>query len=68
MARTKSKTDRDEITFARSIFDVIVEESEREETSKEARAIKGGEARAARLTPERRSQAKFVASLFGIAA
>lgn len=56
MAQTKPKTDRDEITLARSIFDEIVEETEREETPKEARAKKGGEARAAKLTPKRRSQ------------
>jgi hypothetical protein len=56
MAQARSKTDRDEITLARSIFDEIVEESEREETPEEVRAKKGGEARAAKLTPERRSQ------------
>jgi IS1 family transposase len=56
MAQTRPKTDRDEITIARSIFDEIVGESEREETPEEARAKKGGEARAAKLTPERRSQ------------
>lgn len=55
MAQTKPKTDRDEITIAKSIFDEIVEESESEETPKTARAKKGGEARAAKLTPEKRS-------------
>jgi hypothetical protein len=36
MAQTKSKTDRDEITLARLIFDEIVDESEREETPKKS--------------------------------
>jgi hypothetical protein len=48
------KKDRDEITVARSIFDEIVEITEHEETPKEARAKKGGEARAAKLTPAKR--------------
>jgi hypothetical protein len=55
MAATKPK-DKDEITVARSIFDEIVEESEREESPKVERAKKGGEARAAKLTPKKRSQ------------
>ncbi len=54
MAQTKTKKDRDEITIAKSIFDEIVEFSEHEETPKEARARKGGEARAAKLTPAKR--------------
>ena len=56
MAQTKPKTDRDEITIAKSIFDEIVEESEREETPKTARAKKGGEARASKLSPSERSE------------
>lgn len=56
MAQSKPKTDRDEITIAKSIFDEIVEFTEHEETPKETRARKGGEARAAKLTPEERSQ------------
>lgn len=55
MAQTKPKTDRDEITIAKSIFDEIVEFTEHEETPNEIRAKKGGEARAAKLTPEQRS-------------
>jgi hypothetical protein len=62
MAQTKSKTDRDEITLARSIFDEIVEESEREETPKEARAKKGGNARAEKLTPEQRREIARIAA------
>jgi hypothetical protein len=62
MAQTKSKTDRDEITLARSIFDEIVEESEREETPKEARAKKGGDARAEKLTPDQRREIARVAA------
>ena len=50
-----TKKDRDEITVARSIFDEIVEITEHEETPKESRARKGGEARAARLTDAERS-------------
>lgn len=49
------KKDRDEITVAKSIFDEIVEITEHEETPKEARAKKGGEARAKKLTPAERS-------------
>ncbi len=51
---TPTKKDRDEITVARSIFDEIVEFTEHIETSKESRARKGGEARAAKLTDERK--------------
>ena len=58
MAQTK---DKDEITLAKSIFDEIVEISE--ETPKEKRAKKGGEARAAKLTAKKRSDiAKIAAS------
>lgn len=52
---TKPKTDRDEITVAKSIFDEIVEFAEHEETPKEKRAQKAGRARAKKLTPEQRS-------------
>lgn len=62
MAQTKSKTDRDEITLARSIFDEIVEESEHEETPKESRAKKGGDARAEKLTPDQRREIARVAA------
>lgn len=62
MAQTNSKTDRDEITLARSIFDEIVEESEHEETPKEARAKKGGKARAEKLTPEQRREIARIAA------
>ncbi len=48
------KKDRDEITIAKSIFDEIVEFSEHEETPKEARSRKGGEARATKLSQEQR--------------
>jgi hypothetical protein len=51
-----TKKDRDEITVAKSIFDEIVEFTEHEETPKEARARKGGQARAEKLTPQERSQ------------
>ncbi len=54
---TPTKKDRDEITVARSIFDEIVEltESEpHEETPKERRARAGGNARAAKLTDEKK--------------
>ena len=50
----KRKKDRDEITVAKSIFDEIVEFSEHEETPKEARGRKGGQARAEKLTPAKR--------------
>ncbi len=49
-----TKKDRDEITVARSIFDEIVEFTEHEETPKEARARKGGQARALKLSPAKR--------------
>ena len=49
-----TKKDRDEITVARSIFDEIVEITEHVETPKESRARKGGDARAAKLTPAKR--------------
>jgi S-ribosylhomocysteine lyase LuxS involved in autoinducer biosynthesis len=49
-----TKKDRDEITIAKSIFDEIVDFSEKEETPIEARARKGGEARAAKLTTAQR--------------
>ncbi len=49
-----TKKDRDEITIAKSIFDEIVEFTEHEETPKERRAKKGGEARAAKLDPAKR--------------
>lgn len=49
-----TKKDRDEITVARSFFEEIVEITEHEETPKEARARKGGEARASKLTPAKR--------------
>ncbi|MEO6334679.1 MAG: histone H1 [Pyrinomonadaceae bacterium] len=54
MPDKKPKTDRDEITVAKSIFDEIVELTEHEPTPKEIRARKGGEARAAKLTPSKR--------------
>lgn len=56
MAKPTPKKDRDEITIARSIFDEIVEFTEHEETPKEARAKKGGNARAAKLSPRKRSE------------
>ncbi len=50
-----TKKDRDEITVAKSIFDEIVEFTEHdEETPKEARARKGGQARAEKLSPAKR--------------
>jgi hypothetical protein len=52
----KLKTDRDEITVAKSIFDEIVEFTEHEETLIEKRAKKGGNARAKKLTPQQRSE------------
>jgi hypothetical protein len=55
MANTKQKQDKDEITIAKSIFDEFVEMSEFEETPTIARAKKGGETRAAKLTAEERS-------------
>lgn len=55
MPKPTPKQDRDEITIARSIFDEIVEFSEHEETPEEARAKKGGHARAKNLTAEKRS-------------
>jgi hypothetical protein len=51
---TPTKKDRDEITVAKSIFDEIVELSEHEDTPEELRAMKGGNARAAKLTPAKR--------------
>ena len=51
-----TKKDRDEITVAKSIFDEIVEVTEHEETPTEARARKGGDARAKKLTPKRRQE------------
>jgi len=55
MAQTKPKTDRDEITIAKSIFDEIVEESEHEVTPTEKRARLGGLSRSEKLTPAERS-------------
>ena len=46
--------DKGEITLAKSIFDEIVEFTEHEETPYEKRPKKGGEARAAKLTPAKR--------------
>lgn len=54
MPKPTPKKDRDEVTVAKSIFDEIVEFTEHEETPEEARAKKGGNARAARLSPEKR--------------
>lgn len=54
MASIKPTKDRDEITIAKSIFDEIVEFTEHEETPKQSRARKGGEARADKLTPAKR--------------
>ena len=54
MAGTK-KQDRDEITVAKSIFDEIVELSEREDTPEEKRARLGGKARAEKLPAKKRS-------------
>lgn len=54
MPEKKPKQDRDEITVARSIFDEIVELTEHEPTPKEARAKKGGDTRAKKLTPAKR--------------
>jgi hypothetical protein len=55
MAEPKRKSGpKDEITIAKSIFDEIVELSENEETPEEARARKGGEARANKLSPAKR--------------
>ena len=51
-----TKKDRDEITVAKSIFDEIVEFTEHEETPKEARGRKGGNARAANLTDEKKTE------------
>ena len=60
---TPTKKDRDEITIAKSIFDEIVEITEKEETPLERRARSGGEARAAKLTPaKRKSIAKKAAA------
>jgi hypothetical protein len=57
MAESKRKLEpKDEITIAKSIFDEIVELSEHEETPKEKRARKGGEARAEKLTSKQRSE------------
>lgn len=50
-----TKKDRDEITVAKSIFDEIVEFTEHEETPKEKRGRAGGNARAAKLTPAKRT-------------
>ncbi len=55
MAKGKPRTERDEITMARSVFDEIVESTEHEETPKEKRARKGGTERAAKLPAKRRS-------------
>lgn len=52
MPKTPTKTDRDEITVAKSIFDEFVEFSEHEETSLEKRAREGGKARASKLSEE----------------
>lgn len=55
---TKPKKDRDEITVAKSIFDEIVEFTEAEpveETPKQSRARKGGEARSAKLSDAEKS-------------
>jgi hypothetical protein len=54
--------DRDEITVAKSIFDEIVEATEREETPKEQRAKSGGKARASKLTPEERRKSASLAA------
>ena len=51
---TPTKKDRDEITVAKSIFDELVEITEHEETPEEARARKGGQARATKLSPTKR--------------
>lgn len=54
-----AKRDRDEITVAKSIFDEIVEFTEtepHEPTPQETRAKKGGEARAEKLSPRKRSE------------
>ena len=56
MATNTPKKDRDEITVAKSIFDEIVEITEHEETPKEARARKGGKARAKKLSSVKRSE------------
>ena len=48
------KKDRDEITVAKSIFDELVEFTEHEETPNEKRARLGGEARAAKLSSEKK--------------
>lgn len=51
----KPKKDRDEITIAKSIFDEIVEFTEREEEAPTViRARRGGKARAIKLSPEER--------------
>ncbi len=52
MPKPTPKTDRDEITVARSIFDEIVEFTE--ETTNVKRARSGGNARAEKLTPAKR--------------
>lgn len=54
--QSNPKKDRDEITVAKSIFDEIVELTEHEETPKEARARKGGQARASKLSPAKRKE------------
>jgi hypothetical protein len=56
VADPKPKKDRDEITVAKSIFDEIVEFTEHEETPKEARGRKGGQARASKLSPSKRKE------------
>lgn len=55
-AKAQKDRDRDEITVAKSIFDEIVEFTEHEETPREKRAKKGGNARAEKLTPEQRRE------------
>ena len=56
MPKPTPKKDRNEITVAKSVFDEIVEITEYEETPKESRARKGGEARVAKLTPANEKQ------------
>lgn len=54
----KPKARMDEIELAKSVFDEIVEETESEDWNKpkKGNAQKGGETRAAKLTPEQRSE------------
>ncbi|HMO80120.1 MAG TPA: hypothetical protein PKD24_04950 [Pyrinomonadaceae bacterium] len=57
MAKPNPKKDRDEITVAKSIFDEIVEFSESDPEKEPVairRARRGGEARAAKLSPAKR--------------